>query len=464
MKDSYVPKRLIYLGNCNRNKLQLEDTKNKPPLYYAALSYCWGATEQNRFKTEKDTLAMRQQGFDISQLPKTLRDAVEVAYALGLDYLWVDALCIIQDSQEDKDKEISKMWQTYRNATVTISASRASHSDQGFLHKRDLESQLSNIWALPWETVDNQNNSIPGTVFCATEEAWLIKPDAIDSRAWTMQEHKLARRLLRFGSSQMVWTCAQSDKVDGGSDEREQLTQFCSVKEEQAYIEWLESVKTFTSRFISESRDRLPAFAAIAADYGKQLNMEPEQYAAGLWKPWLAIGLLWYVEDFQAEPTRPSLPTPLDAFPTWSWHMARSRVNWPDIQFRGDHDKLKLVITECRIELWKDHVKYGRVTGGTIKAVGALLKIRFRRTRPVYSTPNGSVASAPILIKWDNPDVPFDEELYCLRIRLVTQFGYEGIVLRGSGNGLFERVGYFEPDSHDTGQLIWLNHQSITIK
>ncbi|KIL83906.1 hypothetical protein FAVG1_12883 [Fusarium avenaceum] len=438
---------------------------NNQPVSYAALSYCWGDAEQNRFKTKKDTLTMRKQGFHISQLPRTLRDAVKATCALGLTYLWVDALCIIQDDPEDKNGEISRMWQIYRNATITISASSASHSDQGFLHERNLASHYLSTWAIPWHHLNVENKSIPDTVFCAEGDIRRGRPDVIDSRAWTMQEHKLAGRLLRFGSSQMVWRCTECYIVDGGSMEADPPSEFSTVEDVEAYFEWQHSVEEFTSRFISKFEDRLPAFAAIAAHYGKKLNVNPDEYVAGLWKPWLAVGLLWYVEDVHDKATCRTQEGQ-DKSPTWSWHLARSGVSWPYIPFRGDTDNLKLHVTYCHTELVDDRVKYGCVRRGILKVVGALLKIRLRGTRAVYTTKGGSVVTPPIQIKWDKEDTPSEADFYCLEIRTVKRFLPQGIVLEQTSDGVFRRAGYFEPDDQVgvPADPIWVGRQSITIE
>ncbi|KAH7186802.1 heterokaryon incompatibility protein-domain-containing protein [Fusarium oxysporum] len=463
--EPHMPSRLIHVGNSHCNTLCLEDTNSIQPVSYAALSYCWGDAGQKRFKTEKETLAIRKQGFDLIQLPKTLQDAVKVTRALGLDYLWVDALCIIQNSPEDKNKEISKMWQIYQNATIVISAATASHSDQGFLHERNLGSYYLSTWAIPWHEVDDESNRIVDTVFCAEGEIRRVRPEPIDSRAWTLQEHKLANRVLRFGSSQMVWRCAGGYEVDGGSNEEDTPDKFSTVDKVEMFYEWTHIVEEFTIRSITKAEDRLPAFAAVAADYAKRHNIRSDQYMAGLWNPWMAIGLLWYIKDVHDQATCPNLLPDEDESPTWSWHLARSGISWSYIPYQGDSDHLKLVMKSCQVELADDNVEYGRVKRGSLEVVGALLKIRLLGTQPVYAKPDGLVVSAPIRIRWDRQGIPWEEEFHCLEVRKMRQFIPEGIVLKQS-SGVFRRVGYFVPDDQKSAPVspIWLDRQTITIE
>ncbi|KAH6648112.1 heterokaryon incompatibility protein-domain-containing protein, partial [Truncatella angustata] len=87
---------------------------------YVALSYCWGGPQE--FATTKERLQTLEDGFKASQLPQTLQDAVTVTRSLGVRYLWVDSLCIIQDSEEDKSSELPMMASYYKNAYVTVCA------------------------------------------------------------------------------------------------------------------------------------------------------------------------------------------------------------------------------------------------------------------------------------------------------------------------------------------------------
>ena len=99
---------------------------------YVALSYCWGGPQ--KFSLIHGNLdELQQQPTPVSALPRTLQDAIAVTYHLGFEYLWIDALCIIQDSPSDKRHEISQMQHIYANAAVTIVAATASSVEQGFL-------------------------------------------------------------------------------------------------------------------------------------------------------------------------------------------------------------------------------------------------------------------------------------------------------------------------------------------
>jgi hypothetical protein len=101
---------------------------------YTALSYCWGS--QGFIKTTRATLTHWMTDLPWALLPKTIQDAIVVTHELGLCYLWVDALCIVQDDEEEKAREISTMNRIFSEAQVTIATARASHVYEGFLHPR----------------------------------------------------------------------------------------------------------------------------------------------------------------------------------------------------------------------------------------------------------------------------------------------------------------------------------------
>lgn len=101
---------------------------------YLALSYCWGGAQ--KYTTTKQRITSGDSHLDWSQIPHTIQDALIVTASLGYKYVWVDSLCIVQDDDiYKKAKQIGMMSNIYTNATVTILASKAKSSDEGFLTK-----------------------------------------------------------------------------------------------------------------------------------------------------------------------------------------------------------------------------------------------------------------------------------------------------------------------------------------
>jgi hypothetical protein len=178
---------------------------------YLTLSYCWGRGSRQHCTTKESVSARYHlDGIILSQQPKTIQDAVKVARALGFQYLWVDSLCIIQDEATDVLKEIAQMDHIYQHASLLIAASRAIQAEDGFLEpvdQRFLDKELS--FAVPFRY---KCRDIQGYVLLQVWEPLEIMEEPLHTRAWTMQEHLLSKRILAFGASGMRWACLKSSK------------------------------------------------------------------------------------------------------------------------------------------------------------------------------------------------------------------------------------------------------------
>ncbi|KAK0752744.1 heterokaryon incompatibility protein-domain-containing protein [Schizothecium vesticola] len=173
------------------------------PCRYACLSYVWGNEAGAQLTTETRSVLESVGGLtDVSiRLGQTLQDAVKVAKAIGLRYLWIDALCILQDDDEDKTDIISRMGAIYGNAVITIVASTNSTPTEG----------LPGVAKVPRTRAQVVQKMQGIALAAAFHDARLPYQDIEDSvwnsRAWTFQERQLSRRAVYFTSSQMYFTC-----------------------------------------------------------------------------------------------------------------------------------------------------------------------------------------------------------------------------------------------------------------
>jgi hypothetical protein len=293
---------------------------------YVALSYCWGTTAQLRLLSSNFN-DLLQNGIQVSSLPKTITDAILVTRKLGMQYLWIDSLCIIQDSNEDKDKELMKMASIYKNATITISAAAAADSGYGFLQDRDqVQLRLDKSMCLPfWRETEEGYRGVAGWIYLCPEahighKVERFSGEIINTRAWTYQESTLAPRLLIYGSGPPQWHCAGKWRIYGLDIHPDCLpnpnsyTSVTKIVEEYGIIvpdqtlkfsdrkpyehedignrlDWLPLVENYSCRQLSFQADKLLALSALAAEHQA---VEHGRYIAGLWEASLPRSLLWW--------------------------------------------------------------------------------------------------------------------------------------------------------------------------
>ena len=181
--------------------------------HYVALSYCWGGPQP--MTLTKSTVDELRQGVPLSKFPQTLQDAATSTRKLGLRYLWVDALCILQDDPYYKDLEMAQMSRIYQNASVTICAASAESCHDGFLGKRLEEGPFSpgsRHSRVPFLCSDGSM----GSVLLREQKLYYPSVEPLNRRAWALQERALSPRNLTYGSWQLYWRCRSARHCDGG--------------------------------------------------------------------------------------------------------------------------------------------------------------------------------------------------------------------------------------------------------
>jgi Heterokaryon incompatibility protein (HET) len=193
-----MPTRLIAVRTPGSIYVHLEKSGGGNTEPYVALSYCWGGGQEN-IMTTRANLLERLQNIPFKNLPQTIKDAIIVTRELKYKYLWVDALCIVQDDEEDRAQEVSKMSLVYSGASLTISATKTDNSEQGFLQERDLVRSYGTVFELPLQV--NREQGGEACILLHENSVQNKRVENIDKRGWTLQEHKLACCLLRYGSN-----------------------------------------------------------------------------------------------------------------------------------------------------------------------------------------------------------------------------------------------------------------------
>ncbi|KAK5286213.1 hypothetical protein LTR43_010310 [Exophiala xenobiotica] len=297
-RDLPLPTRLVDVSSSSEDGLTVY-LRNTVGLQgaYCALSYSWGRSKS--FKTTRATYQSRLDGFSVDELPTTIRDAVLLTRSLGFRYLWVDALCIMQDDKNDWAVQSSNMDKIYGLATLTIAA--ASCTDK-----------WNKLFPLR-----KSSNSVPVMSSCSTGRAsgTMILSDRdgsfeevldrcpLASRAWTLQERALSRRTIHFAIDQMYWECQRHCVSENGSTLGDGLRigSFASTPRgtgtgtsgatfKEILRRWWNTVGDYTQRDLFAASDKLPALAGLASQFHR---LTGATYVAGLWLEDFPMALLW---------------------------------------------------------------------------------------------------------------------------------------------------------------------------
>ena len=376
---------------------------------YNTLSYCWGT--QSTVLTHKN-LAQFQKEIDLSILSKTVQDAIEVTISLGVPYLWIDAMCILQDCPRDKAMEISRMASIYQSSHITIVAASAKNANEGFLLPREAPSPANTIPCM-------HNGSRAGTV--NIREGSKNREEPVDSRAWTLQEQLLSQRLLVYSTLTLQWRCkgvvanlgsskyvpqfeetwwssavdfVRSEPVpllinqdtlnlrsvgkhivdNEDGDTANSVNPLASSPGQPAaghkriqklHIQWPHLIERYSLRSMTYASDKLVALAGIAEKFGEALET---RYVAGFWEDHMLEYLMWDTGPGATE-------TSSYRAPSWSWASLDGAIIFDsaftrlDDQFDQAYD---CRILRCQVTLKDELLPYGEVIEGHIELSAVL--------------------------------------------------------------------------------------------
>ena len=174
---------------------------------YIALSHPWGDHRKYRpFETRRsDYETYKTTGIKFDKLTRTFKHAVKASRALGVEYLWIDSICIIQGDDGDWATEAGRMESVYSSAYCVLAASRATSQHSGFLGTRE----------------DREFVRVPhtsGGSLYVCEFADNFTEDVLDSyhasRGWVLQERALANRTVFFSKTQVYWECGEGIRCE----------------------------------------------------------------------------------------------------------------------------------------------------------------------------------------------------------------------------------------------------------
>ena len=308
-----MPTRLLDVGTVASPDLKLVLSRSYTVGPYATLSHCWGKARIHT--TTIARLAQHLQSISLSALPRTFKDAISITRRLGLRFLWIDSLCIVQDDEMDWFREAAAMASVYGNSYITLMASRSSSSGESFLEPRwrpVVIKEETNKYGhkLSFHLVNSRFHE--NSIHRATNNV----RHPLHKRAWVLQERSLSRRKLLFCEDQVFWECKQLATSEDG-----QMAEKMVEKTSFTLDEWYETVERYTACDITYDKDVLPALAGIARRFAQTNGFS---YCAGIWLDRLIDCLLWYPHNVYGKKRKREVYVA----PTFSWASSQGPVRY----------------------------------------------------------------------------------------------------------------------------------------
>jgi len=374
---------------------------------YLTLSHCWGG--ESHIKTTTENISTHCTEIKIANLPRTFAEAVSVTRKLGIRYLWIDSLCIIQNDRKDWEVEAALMHQYYKQSLLTIAATDGNNSEAGLFRERDglakrpCELRVADTHG-SFRYLYAYSNSMS---FQLTKSSLSgsYKPTPLHSRAWVFQEQALSPRILTYGCDGISWRCqemrfdekaplvqsianfikeGQTPQImtrhgdprvadaaiavlqrkwifptsNSGRESSPIATTYhkqdCHPLEDEFLLDWGRTIQDYTARRLTRQSDKLIAIRGVAE---AAAAVTARKYFAGIWidsSRSIVKGLLW--SSSNAEPKERKR---VNVAPSWSWASVDSPVVWPG------HWLCRLESTVNILEL--------KSSGTAFKAVGELV-------------------------------------------------------------------------------------------
>jgi hypothetical protein len=333
---------------------------------YVALSHQWGDAELP--KTTLANIQQRRRSISRAALSKTIQDAISIVRELGFRYLWIDVLCIIQDSESDWLNQSATMGDVFRSAVLTLAVADSKDHSEGIFRPRQaqcvrpirFEDFRMSRRIRSWFDGEGCLYLIPGT----QKVAQGVRPRGpLDSRGWILQEQMLSPRILYYGRGELFWECIElsasescpvsacllSDDNSAESWAFRLLRKTISASADMAVAEsrvqdaWMEFVKNYSARTHTYQSDKFVAIEGILSSMGRIYD---DPIVAGMWKRNLWRQLTWWMEAPQSGSNR----SPRFTAPSWSWLNTQSSVFYHNTLRFGEGSDFKDLVSSVEIQ------------------------------------------------------------------------------------------------------------------
>ncbi|KAL2076242.1 hypothetical protein VTL71DRAFT_1185 [Oculimacula yallundae] len=350
---------------------------------YATLSHCWGdsmfihLTLEN-YHVYKENVPFEnlsvtfqhavETTFRLGINPSTtIQHTVGLTFALGISYLWIDSLCIIQDSSDDWLRESAMMGSIYALGALNLAATYSQNVDGGlFNQSKELSSSPCII------NMSDKNGTSKGAVLYQPD-VWNreVEDTPLGKRAWVVQERILAPRTIHFSAKQLLWECCQESQAELAFDDDpivlaplKRVTPFIDLSHHdyvRVHESWADIVKKYSTCSLTVQSDKLVAISGLARRCRGQLGVSEDDYAAGIWKSNLIEGLLYFTRSFRGTIRFPSRA------PSWSWASINAKI-----RFVYQHESSRELVDILDVQTYHNGDPSGQLRGGPRELVDIL--------------------------------------------------------------------------------------------
>jgi hypothetical protein len=344
---------------------------------YTTLSHKWGGKRLIQLTTANYFEYTRQ--IDKAILPKTFLEAMDVTRKLGVFYLWIDSLCIMQDSVDDWQRESSLMSDVYSGSWCNIAATRAEDSDSGLYAERD---PLEIRGCIVKDRKSGNIFKVEVDLYGSREWQEAVSNSALMGRGWVLQEATLAPRTLHFGRDRLFWQCP-TQKASEDCPLELHVNRMRYYEDPPPEDEdddkhffgppgWATIIHKYSRCNLSfPTKDKLVAISGIAKNYGIEGD-----YLAGLWRQDLLLQLTWRAFTGEGR-TFNGAERPLQyQAPSWSWASINREVKYSWRESTSTRIQQIARIISTNVEPVSED-KFGQVSRGQLRIQGSLARFGY---------------------------------------------------------------------------------------
>ncbi|KAF3075117.1 hypothetical protein CFAM422_003068 [Trichoderma lentiforme] len=469
-----LPKRVLEMTPDTQNNINVRLVEDLGGCErYVCLSHRWGAST-HLCQTTIESLPAHLETIPWDRLPKTFQDAAKVSVWLGIKYLWIDSLCIIQDSSDDWKVQAAQMCEIYSGAYVTLAAAWSADSDVG-LFRESASFKVQPATHLGPQAASYLVRRVPEHTTWDVAGVLQMTPELpLLSRAWVYQERLLSPRIVYFTRYELAFECAggkrdktcECEHIPGGiwgggsngagcgsgeyTNERK-LYHFDGLRAsnlDQIRKYWHQIVEEYSGLRISFTSDRLPALSGVARQYGTAHSADLGRYVAGMWENCFPSELLWYC----ASASRKIHHRP-DSYcgPTWSWISTGNIASYATAAPRTYPDDLDVLNINFNLD---GPDKYASISGATMEVRGYLAPGTLVEVHNAHSDTTSihfkSMSGNSLTFHYDYPlhqpgtrHIPFGSKIYCMKTGFVWGGNHICILLQlvNAEENVYERIG-----------------------